>query len=79
MLSNHVGNYLRQRNCVGIIKHNVFISYRRDGGEYTAKILRDRLDKLERIALELTANMSRVWLRSLNRFLDKEDDNGLQS
>lgn len=27
-------------------KHDVFISYRRDGGEYTAKILRDRLDEL---------------------------------
>lgn len=31
---------------VGTIKYNVFISYRRDGGEYTAKILRDRLDEL---------------------------------
>lgn len=29
-----------------MVKHNVFISYRRDGGEYTAKILRDRLDEL---------------------------------
>lgn len=28
------------------IKYDVFISYRRDGGEYTAKILRDRLEKL---------------------------------
>lgn len=28
------------------LKHDVFISYRRDGGEYTAKILRDRLDEL---------------------------------
>lgn len=28
------------------MKHDVFISYRRDGGEYTAKILRDRLDEL---------------------------------
>lgn len=31
---------------VGMTKHDVFISYRRDGGEYTAKILRDRLDEL---------------------------------
>lgn len=31
---------------MGTIKHDVFISYRRDGGEYTAKILRDRLDEL---------------------------------
>lgn len=28
------------------MKHDVFISYRRDGGEYTAKILRDRLSEL---------------------------------
>ena len=28
------------------MKYDVFISYRRDGGEYTAKILRDRLDEL---------------------------------
>ena len=28
------------------IKYDVFISYRRDGGEYTAKILRDRLQEL---------------------------------
>lgn len=28
------------------MKHDVFISYRRDGGEYTAKILRDRLQEL---------------------------------
>ena len=28
------------------MKYNVFISYRRDGGEYTAKILRDRLQEL---------------------------------
>lgn len=28
------------------MKHDVFISYRRDGGEYTAKILRDRLGEL---------------------------------
>lgn len=31
---------------VGTIKYDVFISYRRDGGEYTAKILRDRLQEL---------------------------------
>lgn len=31
---------------MGTIKHEVFISYRREGGEYTAKILRDRLDEL---------------------------------
>ena len=28
------------------MKYSVFISYRRDGGEYTAKMLRDRLDEL---------------------------------
>lgn len=28
------------------MKHDIFISYRRDGGEYTAKILRDRLGEL---------------------------------
>lgn len=27
-------------------KYDIFISYRRDGGEYTAKILRDRLEEL---------------------------------
>lgn len=27
-------------------KYDIFISYRRDGGEFTAKILRDRLEKL---------------------------------
>lgn len=31
---------------VGAMKYSVFISYRRDGGEYTAKMLRDRLDEL---------------------------------
>ena len=28
------------------MKYNVFISYRRDGGEYTAKVLRDKLGEL---------------------------------
>lgn len=28
------------------MKYDIFISYRRDGGEYTAKILKDRLDDL---------------------------------
>lgn len=31
---------------VETMKYDVFISYRRDGGEYTAKILRDRLEEL---------------------------------
>lgn len=48
------------------------------GPGYTVGVLRlNRDGELERIDLELTTDMPRVGLRSLNRSLDKEDDDGL--
>lgn len=50
------------------------------GPDYTVGVLRLNGDgELERIDLELTTDMPRVGLRSLNRSLNKEDDDGLQS
>lgn len=51
------------------------------GPDYTVSVLRlNGAGELERIDLELTADMPRVWLRSLNVSLDEEDDDdGLQS
>ena len=50
------------------------------GPDYTVGVLRlNGNGELERIDLELTTDMPRVGLRSLNRSLDKGDDDGLQS
>lgn len=49
-------------------KYDIFISYRRNGGEFTAKTLRDKLEDLGyRVFFDVESLRSVVYRRGLGR------------
>lgn len=64
-----------QKRVISVKKHDIFISYRRDGGEFTAKMLRDRLTELGyRVFFDVETLRSGNFNTMLYEAIDQCDD-----